>query len=115
MHRESVFASLAGWTQAAMLARVVSLDDPDRRNRVQVKLLAFTAADGQDSTMWARVVCPFAGDQRGAFLLPDVDDEVLVVFVQGDSRHPLVLGGLWNGSASPPADIEGGRNRVKRI
>jgi uncharacterized protein involved in type VI secretion and phage assembly len=115
MKRDPAFDVPAGWMQAAQLGRVVSLNDPDGRNRVQVKLLAYADVDGQDTTMWARVVCPFAGNNRGAFLLPDVDDEVLVVFVQGDARHPLVLGGLWNGAATPPADISGGVNRIKRI
>ncbi|MDA8128546.1 MAG: phage baseplate assembly protein V [Betaproteobacteria bacterium] len=98
------------------LAQVVSLDDPDKRSRVQVKLLAFDAVAQQDSTMWARVVAPFAGDDRGTYFLPDVGDEVFVSFVQGDARYPVVLGGLWNGAAKAPADIQsGGVNRYKRI
>jgi uncharacterized protein involved in type VI secretion and phage assembly len=116
MKRDPVFTPPPAWMQAGFLARVVSLDDPDRRNRVQVKLIAFDGVADQDTTMWARVVAPFAGDDRGAFFLPDVDDEVFVVLVQGDARHPLVLGGLWNGAAKSPADIEsGGTNRYKRI
>lgn len=98
------------------LAQVVSLDDPDKRSRVQVKLLAFDAVAQQDSTIWARVVAPFAGDDRGTCFLPDVGDEVFVSFVQGDARYPVVLGGLWNGAAKAPADIQsGGVNRYKRI
>ena len=105
-----------GATQAAFLAQVVSLDDPENRGRVQIHLLSFTGTEGQDSTIWARVVSAFAGNDRGVFFLPDVNDEVLVMFEQGDPRHPLVIGGLWNGSAQPPAQVEaGGRNRIKRI
>jgi uncharacterized protein involved in type VI secretion and phage assembly len=101
---------------AGYLATVVSLDDPDRRNRVQVRLIAFDDVATQDAPMWARVVAPFAGSDRGVFFLPDVDDEVLVVFMNGDARYPLILGGLWNGNAQSPADIEsGGANRYKRI
>lgn len=104
------------WAGGALLAKVSSIDDPERLNRVQVRLLAFDDTAQQDAAMWARVVAPFAGDDRGSFFIPDVDDEVLVVFAQGDPRHPLVLGGLWNGSAASPADIEsGGLNRYKRI
>jgi uncharacterized protein involved in type VI secretion and phage assembly len=45
-----------------------------------------------------------------------VDDEVLVVFMNGDARFPLIIGGLWNGNAQSPANIEsGGTNRYKRI
>jgi uncharacterized protein involved in type VI secretion and phage assembly len=116
MKRDLPFPAAPAWAQAGLLARVTSLDDPDGAGRVQVRLLAFDGVAQQDAPMWARMVAPFAGKDRGAFFLPDVDDEVLVVFVQGDPRHPLVLGGLWNGASSAPASIEsGGRNRYKRI
>jgi uncharacterized protein involved in type VI secretion and phage assembly len=116
MQRDLVFPAPPAWAQGGLLAKVTSLDDPEQMNRVQVRVLAFDGVSQQDAPMWARVVAPFAGDDRGTFFLPDVDDEVLVVFVQGDPRHPLVVGGLWNGSASAPASIEsGGRNRYKRI
>lgn len=115
MDRARHFQPAAGWLNGAQLARVVDIADPERRNRVQVRLLAFDAVDGQDVPLWARVVCPFAGADRGAFLMPDVDDEVLVVFLQGDPRHPLVLGGLWNGVSEPPAELGDEGNRFKRI
>jgi uncharacterized protein involved in type VI secretion and phage assembly len=104
-----------GWLQAAYLARVVSLDDPDTQNRVQVRLIGFDDCTGQDAPLWARVVCPFAGKDRGAFLIPDVDDEVLVVFQNGDPSYPLVLGGLWNGASTAPAELAAGQNRYKVI
>jgi uncharacterized protein involved in type VI secretion and phage assembly len=116
MQRDIVFSPPPAWAAAAFLATVVSLDDPDRRNRVQVRLLAFDGVAQQDTTAWARVVAPFAGDNRGAFMLPDVGDEVMVVLAQGDARQPLVVGGLWNGAAATPADTQsGGVNRYKRI
>jgi uncharacterized protein involved in type VI secretion and phage assembly len=105
----------AAWLQAAYLARVVSLTDPQSLNRVQVRLIAFDDCTNQDAAMWARVVCPFAGNNRGAFLMPDVDDEVLVVFQNGDPSYPLVLGGLWNGSSTSPEDFQNGQNRYKVI
>jgi uncharacterized protein involved in type VI secretion and phage assembly len=103
------------WLSAPRLALVVSLDDPERRDRVQVRLVGCDEADRQDAPLWARVVCPFAGNDRGAFLMPDVDDEVLVVFHNGDPSCPLVIGGLWNGSASAPASLGGDGNRLKVI
>jgi len=116
MKREPIFDRPPGWMHAGYLAKVVSLDDPEHRNRVQVRLIAFDGVDGQDAPMWARVVAPFAGKDRGVFFLPDVEDEVLVVFMNGDARFPLVVGGLWSGSAKSPADIQsGGANRYKRI
>ncbi|WP_235581179.1 MULTISPECIES: phage baseplate assembly protein V [unclassified Rhizobacter] len=109
-------ASLLAGAGNGQLATVSSLDDPLHANRVQVRLLAFDDVAQQDAPMWARVVAPFAGDDRGCCFLPDVGDEVLVLFVQGDARFPLVVGGLWNGAAKAPAAVQsGGRNRYKRI
>lgn len=116
MRRDPLQPPPPTWSNAGFLAKVVSLDDPEGKNRVQVRLYAFDAVAGQDAPLWARVAAPFAGDDRGTFFLPDVDDEVLVMFVQGDPRYPIILGGLWNGAAPAPADIEpGGSNRYKRI
>ncbi len=50
---------------------------------------------------WARTVQPGAGKDRGAMVLPEVGDEVLVLFEQGDIRRPYVLGGLYNGDRHP--------------
>jgi uncharacterized protein involved in type VI secretion and phage assembly len=115
MKRDSVFAAPHAFAQAGMLARVVSLNDPEGRNRVQVRLLAFDGTPQQDAPLWARVVAPFAGADRGAFWLPDVDDEVFVVLVQGDPRQPVILGGLWNGASTPPAQIDSGANKHKML
>lgn len=115
MNRDAVFDRPAALLYGGHLAKVVSIDDPDSLNRVQVRLYAFDAVDGEDAPLWARVVAPFAGSDRGAFLMPDVDDEVLVVFAAGDARHPLVLGGLWNGNAASPAALGSEGNRYKRI
>ncbi|QSA98397.1 phage baseplate assembly protein V [Methylococcus sp. EFPC2] len=105
----------AGWLHASHLGLVVSLDDPQGLNRVQVRLIGFDDCAHQDAPLWARVVCPFAGKERGAFLMPDLDDEVLVVFHNGDPSYPLILGGLWNGASPAPAEISGGQNRYKVI
>jgi uncharacterized protein involved in type VI secretion and phage assembly len=97
---------------AAHLAEVVSVQDPQNLSRVQVRLLGFDGVADQDGPLWARVAVPFAGAGRGAFFLPDVGDEVLVVFAGGDARSPVVVGGLWNGAAMPPETLGG--NRVDR-
>jgi len=106
---------LPGLFHGGYLAEVASLDDPESLSRVQVRLLNFDGVDGHDGPVWARVACPFAGSDRGAFLIPDVGDEVFVVFVNGDPRLPVVVGGLWNGNSAAPETISGGRNRRKVI
>ncbi len=92
----------------AYLARVTEVNDPDGLGRVRLRLLAFDGSDGQEAELWARVAVPFAGDGSGAFLLPGLDDEVLVTLVNGDPRQPVVIGSLWNGAATPPEQVSGG-------
>jgi uncharacterized protein involved in type VI secretion and phage assembly len=91
------------------LGQVVDVQDPQRMGRVRVRLFAFDGTDGQDAPVWARVAVPFAGADYGAVMIPNVDDEVLVVFAGGDARQPVVVGSLWNGGASPPAMHAGDR------
>ena len=79
-------------------AVVTSAKDPDQLGRVKIKLPWL--ADTYES-WWARTVQPGAGKDRGAAILPEVGDEVLVAFAQGDLEHPYVLGGLYNGVDKP--------------
>ncbi len=103
-----------GLFHGCYLALVVAVDDPEGLSRVQVRLLNFDGVSDQDGPLWARVAVPFAGDGRGAFMLPDVGDEVLVSFVNGDPRLPVVIGGLWNGSARAPETLGGSGDRIDR-
>jgi len=99
---------------AGFLARVVSVKDPGNLNRIQVRVYSVDGVTDQDGAVWARVVVPFAGNNRGAFLIPDVGDEVLVVYLAGDSRFPVVMGGLWNGHDSAPDQFGGSGDSVDR-
>lgn len=92
------------------LAIVTDLNDPEARSRVKVKLPAVADSPQQAGELWARVCTLFAGENRGAFWMPDVGDEVLVAFVMGDSRAPIVLGGLWNGASPAPETLDGQNN-----
>lgn len=96
-----------GVFNATYLGEVTSVEDPESLGRVQVKLLALDHVNDSSNHIWARVAVPFAGSNRGAFMLPDVGDEVLINFVGGDPRFPIVVGGLWNGSAKPPETLGG--------
>lgn len=78
---------------------VTDNQDPDNLGRVKVK---FPWLDSEHASNWARVVAVGAGTTRGIQFLPEVNDEVLVGFEQGDIEHPYVLGGLWNGKDAPP-------------
>jgi len=51
---------------------------------------------------WARVATLSAGGSHGTYFLPQVGDEVLVAFNQGDIRDVYIVGGLWNAVDRPP-------------
>ncbi|MCA9565953.1 MAG: hypothetical protein KC561_20790 [Myxococcales bacterium] len=59
----------------------------------RVRVMIPSLHDNQN-TYWARVAS-FASNEYGAVFLPEVDDEVVVAFVSGDDRHPIVLGSLF--------------------
>ncbi len=85
----------------AAIGIVTNTDDPSHWGRVKVKFPWMTE-DAESE--WARVMGPGAGPEAGLFFIPDVDDEVLVLFEQGDFRRPYVIGGLWNGQDAPPPE-----------
>lgn len=114
LHASPFEIQQAGVFNASYLAEVIAVNDPDSRSRVQIRLLNADGIGAQDGPIWARVAVPFAGNNRGAFMLPDVGDEVLVTFLNGDPRLPMVVGGLWNGSADPPETLGGSGDRVDR-
>ncbi|WP_157270200.1 phage baseplate assembly protein V [Azohydromonas aeria] len=103
MKRDLDFAVPAHALAQPWLGRVVDVADPQNLARVKVELYAMDTP--ADTALWARVASPFAGDGRGGFFIPQPGDEVLVLFVGGDARHPVVVGGLWNGAAAPPETI----------
>ena len=97
-------------------ALVSDIKDPDGQGRVKVSLPWSPDKDGASYEAWARLATMMAGNNRGSWFIPDVNDEVLVIFLGGDPRYPCVLGGLWNGQDSPPQSMDGaGKNYVKKI
>lgn len=91
---------------------VTNNQDPEKLARVKVK---FPWLSNADESYWARIAAPMAGKDRGTFFLPEVDDEVLVVFEHGNLQFPYILGALWNGKDAPPATNEDGKNNVRVI
>jgi Uncharacterized protein conserved in bacteria len=55
------------------------------------------------------------GKDRGAYFLPEVDDEVVVAFEHGQVDHPFVVGSLWNGKDTAPESNSDGQNNHRTI
>jgi uncharacterized protein involved in type VI secretion and phage assembly len=98
----------------AYLATVINVQDPSSLNRVQVRVFNVDGVTDQDAPVWARVAVPFAGSNRGAFFIPSVGDEVLVIYLNGDTRFPIIVGGLWNGTDHAPDQFGGDGSTVDR-
>ena len=82
--------------------------DPSKLGRVKVKLPILS---DNDTTFWVPIVMQGAGKNRGWFFIPEVEDEVLVMFEQGDINRPLVVGALWGGKDKPPDKNPGSNPR----
>lgn len=79
--------------------KVLKIDeDPAGQYRVQVKLPLIDP----EGKIWARMVHDDAGKNRGHCFWPEVDDEVVVGFMNDDPRYPVILGLLYNKKAAPP-------------
>lgn len=85
--------------------------DPLSEFRVLIKL---PTLGGSDEAIWARIATLDAGDNRGSFFRPEIDDEVIVGFVDNNPMQAVILGCLHSSKkASPvsPADA----NNIKGI
>jgi uncharacterized protein involved in type VI secretion and phage assembly len=96
-------------------ALVVDIKDPDNQGRVKIKLPWSPDGGGAVCELWARLATFMAGDNRGAWFIPDVDDEVLVAFEGGDARRPYVIGAIWNGKDAAPESMDGSGNNYKKV
>jgi uncharacterized protein involved in type VI secretion and phage assembly len=96
-------------------AMVSDLVDPDGAGRIKVTLPWAPDTGSAKYEAWARVATLMAGKNRGSWLMPDKDDEVLVAFEAGDPRRPYIVGGLWNGKDNPPETMDGGGNNYKKV
>jgi uncharacterized protein involved in type VI secretion and phage assembly len=105
-----------GLFYGAYPALVTDINDPDGQGRVKVALPWSPDGGGSRYEAWARLATLMAGNNRGSWFIPDVNDEVLIVFAGGDVRHPCVVGAMWNGQDTPPHTMDGGgRNYIKKL
>ena len=118
---ERLATGYGGRFYGAYPALVIDNVDPDGIGRVRVRLpwspdTQRRRGRQQQYEVWACVATLMAGNDRGTWFIPDVDDEVLVTFEAGDPRRPYVLGALWNGRDAPPETMDpGGDNALKTI
>ncbi len=100
---EKPAAGLLPGIQGLQIGVVTQLqEDPDGEHRIRVTL---PMIDSEGEGIWARIALLDAGENRGSFFYPEVGDEVVIGFLQGDPREGIILGML--NSSAKPAPVEG--------
>ena len=93
-------------------AIVTNNKDPDNLGRVKVQ---YPWSVENDESYWARISTPMSGNEMGVYFIPEVDDEVLVAFINGNIEYPIIIGSLWNQTDIPPEDNSNGENNIRKI
>ena len=83
-------------------------EDPGKQFRVLVNV---PTVDSEGHALWARLARPYATNNAGWFFYPEVGDEVLLAFLDGDPRYPVILGSLHSSPRPPPLPIEAENNQ----
>lgn len=74
--------------------------DPDGEDRILVQI---PIINNEEQGIWARVATLDAGENRGSFFRPEIEDEVIIGFINDDPNDAVVLGMLH--SSNKPAPI----------
>jgi uncharacterized protein involved in type VI secretion and phage assembly len=83
--------------QGVVPAKVDSAPDELGRVRVRINWLG-----GENRSYWAPVATLMSGRGRGSWFMPEIGDDVLLAFDQGNPELPYIIGHLWNGEDNPP-------------
>jgi len=81
-------------TQSALVS---NNDDPDSLGRIKVN---FQWGSGFESP-WLRIVTPYAGNEKGLYMIPEIGEEVLVGFEKNNPEKPYIIGSMYNGTEKP--------------
>lgn len=73
--------------------------DPDGEERILVKI---PIINNEEQGIWCRVASPDAGDNRGFFFRPEIEDEVIIGFINEDPNNAIVLGTLYSSGKPSP-------------
>ena len=81
------------------LATVLDNNDPQKQGRIKVQFKWQCTAN--DPTEWLRVMSPNAGHgdtgkNRGFLVVPEVNDQVIIAFEEGNIARPVVMGSVYH-------------------
>lgn len=101
-------AGLTGSINGLHVGVVKKLDaDPEGQYKIQVSVPLMSAAtDG----VWARFASFYGSQGFGAFIIPEIGDEVVLGFFNNDPSCPVILGSLYSSKRTPPYELTAENN-----
>jgi phage baseplate assembly protein gpV/phage protein D len=85
------------------LGQVTHVNDPAHLGRVRVTLPTY----GNVETDWMHVLSAGAGANKGLVVLPDVGDQVVMLFSHANPGQGVVLGGVYGMAGPTDSGVEG--------
>ncbi len=93
-------AGLVPGIHGLLSGKVKQIDqDPDGQTRVLVNV---PLIEPNGSGVWARLASGYATDNAGIFFMPELEDEVILGFLNNDPAFPIILGSLYSSTRTPP-------------
>jgi len=87
-------------------------EDKDKNFRVKVKVPAFKSKE--EGVVWARLITPYAGKERGLFFFPEEGDEVILGFFNDDPRQAVILGSVYSNTNTIPKSFKSSKENVDK-
>ena len=75
--------------------------DPEALGRIRVQFSWQELQDDNMWTPWLRITQAHGGDNKGSYIIPEIDEEVMVGFENGNAEKPYVIGTLYHGKQRP--------------
>jgi Rhs element Vgr protein len=89
--------------------------DPEKLGRVRVQFLWQQEQDANLMTPWIRIAQPHGGGDKGFYFIPEIEEEVIVGFENGNAEKPYVIGTLYHGKAKPENEWYSENDDIKAI
>ena len=87
---------------AVQRAKVMDNQDPEKLGRIRVQFLWQEEQDPNLMTPWIRIAQPHGGGDKGFYFIPEIDEEVMVGFENGNAEKPYVVATLYHGKEQRP-------------